>query len=47
MVPNISNKKVADATLYHIVWKLPVAFKPVGERIVAAVLEDKLRDAMM
>lgn len=47
MVPNVSNKKVADATLYHIVWKLPARFKAVGEKIVAAILEDKLREAMM
>ncbi|PVH89601.1 hypothetical protein DL98DRAFT_475870, partial [Cadophora sp. DSE1049] len=47
MVLNISNKKVADATLYHIVWKVPARFKAVGEKVVAAILEDKLREAMM
>jgi len=47
MVPGTSNKKVADATLYYIVWMLPTLLKPIGENLVAAILEDKLREAMM
>ncbi|KUJ13834.1 uncharacterized protein LY89DRAFT_590394 [Mollisia scopiformis] len=47
MVPAESNKQVADATLYHITWKLSKKMKSVGNRVVAALLEDKLREAMM
>lgn len=47
MVPAESNKKVADATLYHITWKLSKRMKPVGNKIVAVLLEEKLREAMM
>ncbi len=46
MVPASTNK-AADATLYHILWKVPERLKPVGKQIIAAILEDKLREAMM
>lgn len=47
MVPAESNKQVADATMYHITWKLSKRMKPVGHKIIAVLLEDKLREAMM
>lgn len=47
MVPASTNKTVADATLYHMLWKLPTRFKLIGKQIVAAILEEKLREAMM
>ena len=47
MVPARSNKKVADATLYHITWKLSKRMKPVGNKVIAALLEDKLRETMV
>jgi len=47
MVPAVTNQKVAEATLYYIVWALPGFLKPVGKNFAAAILEDKLREAMM
>lgn len=47
MLPAESNREVADATLYHVVWKLPAILKPVGKQLFAAVLEDQLRVAVM
>lgn len=47
MVPAESNKKVADSTLYVILYKLPQSWKVTGERLVAAILDDRLREAML
>lgn len=47
MVPATSNKRLADSTIDRLLWKLPVRMKAVGRNLAAAVLEDKLREAML
>lgn len=47
MVPNATNKKVADATLYHILYAAPASLKAVGFNIITVLLEEQLRVAMM
>ncbi|KAF7502870.1 hypothetical protein GJ744_004965 [Endocarpon pusillum] len=47
MIPATSNKRLADSTIDRLLWKLPVSMKAVGKNLVAALLEDKLREAML
>ena len=47
MVPATSNKRLADSTIDRMLWKLPVNMKGIGRNVVAALLEDKLREAML
>lgn len=47
MIPATSNKRLADSTIDRLLWKLPVSMKAVGKNLVAALLEDKLPEAML
>jgi ER-bound oxygenase mpaB/B'/Rubber oxygenase, catalytic domain len=47
MVPATSNKRLAESTIDRMLWKLPVGMKAVGRNVAAALLEDKLREAML
>lgn len=47
MVPADSNKRLADSTLRLILWKLPSSLHGIGKNILATLLEDKLREAML
>jgi len=47
MLPAISNKTVVDAQLYHMTSTLSKRWQPVVTKLIAAILEDKLRNAMM
>lgn len=47
MVPAVSNKRLADSTFQILLWMLPGPLKGVGKNLVAALLEDRLREAMM
>ncbi|KAA6407364.1 MAG: hypothetical protein FRX48_08912 [Lasallia pustulata] len=47
MVPAASNKRLADATLDLLLWKVPRGLHGVGKNVAATVLEERLRAAMM
>ncbi|KAL8973228.1 MAG: hypothetical protein Q9183_000081 [Haloplaca sp. 2 TL-2023] len=47
MVPNIDNHKTANETVSILLWGVPDTLRPVGERFVSAVMDDRLRAAMM
>ncbi|KAL8692433.1 MAG: hypothetical protein Q9218_002533 [Villophora microphyllina] len=47
MVPDINNKNIADQTVAILLWGVPKTLKPFGQRMVAAIMDDRLRAAMM
>ncbi|KAL8953077.1 MAG: hypothetical protein Q9222_001070 [Ikaeria aurantiellina] len=47
MVPHLDNNKTADQTVAILLWGLPRFLKPFGENLVAALMDDRLRTAMM
>ncbi|KAL8736241.1 MAG: hypothetical protein Q9166_000396 [cf. Caloplaca sp. 2 TL-2023] len=47
MVPHGCNKKTANQTVAILLWGLPRALKPFGERVVSVLMDDRLRTAMM
>ena len=47
MVPHIDNKKTADETVAILLWKVPKPLRPAGKQIVLALMDDRLRTAMM
>lgn len=47
MVPHIDNKTTADQTVAILLWGTPEVLGPFGERLVSAVMDDRLRTAMM
>ena len=47
MVPAASNKRLADSTLELMLWKLPRSMHGIGKNILATLLDDKLREAML
>ena len=47
MVPHALNRKVADETTAILLWDVPAAGLPAGRRVVSALLDDRLREAMM
>jgi hypothetical protein len=47
MKPAKTNGRVADATIYHMTHPLPQSLKPFGHRLVAMLLTDRLRTAML
>ena len=47
MVHNIDSKKTADETTTILLWTLPKPLKGVGKNLVSALMDDRLRDAMM
>lgn len=47
MVPDPSNKKTADQTVNILLWKVPKPLKPAGQKVVHALMDERLRKAMM
>jgi hypothetical protein len=47
MVPAVSNKTVADAQIYHMTWSLSKRWQSIVSQTIAAILENRLREAMM
>ena len=47
MIPTASNKRLAAWTIERILWNLPSRMKGIGKNVVATLLEDKLRAAML
>lgn len=47
MIPDVSNKRLADATIDLLLWKLPKRLHGMGRNVAATVLEERLRAAMM
>ena len=47
MVPNENNRKTAEHTVAILLWSLPNIMKPFGKKVVSAVMDDRLRRAMM
>lgn len=47
MVPAVSSKRLADATIDLLLWKLPKRLRGRGRNVAATLLEDRLRAAMM
>lgn len=47
MVPHINNKITADETVSLLLWNIPPAIKDIGENLVKALMDARLRAAMM
>ncbi|KAF2667636.1 hypothetical protein BT63DRAFT_426487 [Microthyrium microscopicum] len=47
MVPGISNKTTADQTVAVLLWDVPSALHPFGRKVVSALMDERLRKAMM
>jgi ER-bound oxygenase mpaB/B'/Rubber oxygenase, catalytic domain len=47
MVPNKDNHQTANETTALLLFNLPDALKPIGRSAVSALMDDRLRDAMM
>ena len=47
MAPYVDNKKLAEQTVTILLWNVPRLLKPAGEKIVQALMDDRLRTAMM
>lgn len=47
MVPHINNKITADETVLLLLWNVPPAMKGIGENLVRALMDARLRAAMM
>ena len=47
MVPDKNNQKTAEQTVAILLYNLPKSAKPYGRKIVSALMDDRLRTAMM
>ena len=47
MVPAETNRKTAEQTVRILLWTLPGPLKGVGRHMVSALMDDRLRKAMM
>ena len=47
MVPDKNNQKTAEQTVAILLYNLPKPAKPYGRKIVSALMDDRLRTAMM
>ena len=47
MIPAESNRKTAEETVAILLWGVPRSLKPYGRKVVAALMDDRLRKAMM
>ena len=47
MVPDQNNKDTAERTVDILLWSVPNALKPFGKHVVSAIMDDRLRKAMM
>jgi hypothetical protein len=47
MVPDINNKITADETTKMLLYDVPPSLQPYGRMVVSALMDDRLRTAMM
>lgn len=47
MVPNKWNKQTADETVTMLLYGMPKPLWPIGRNLVRALMDDRLRKAMM
>ena len=47
MLPNVNSMKTADETTTILLWTIPGPLKGAGKNIVSAVMDDRLRNAIM
>lgn len=47
MKPHVKNHTTAQQTTALLLWKVPTALKPFGEKVVTTLMDDRLRTAMM
>ncbi len=47
MMPDENNRKTAEHTVAILLWGVPNLMKPFGKRVVSAIMDDRLRNAMM
>ncbi|KAL8929775.1 MAG: hypothetical protein Q9208_000919 [Pyrenodesmia sp. 3 TL-2023] len=47
MVPHPNNNKTANETVAILLWGVPKPLQPFGTRVVSAIMDDRLRTAMM
>lgn len=47
MVPDINNKITAEETTALLLWSVPPVMKGIGKNLVSALMDDRLRTAMM
>lgn len=47
MKPHINNHTTAQQTTALLLWNIPAALKPLGEKVVTTLMDDRLRIAMM
>lgn len=47
MKPHVKNHTTAQQTTAILLWNVPAALKPFGEKIVTTLMDDRLRTAMM
>lgn len=47
MRPHINNKVTAEQTVAILLWNIPPALKGIGKHLVGALMDDRLRTAMM
>lgn len=47
MVPDINNKKTAEETTALLLWHVPTAMKGIGKNLISALMDERLRIAMM
>ena len=47
MLPDINNKTTAEETTGLLLWYVPSAMKGIGKSLVSALMDDRLRTAMM
>ena len=47
MVPHADNNRIADQTVAILLWEIPEPLKQFGRHVVRALMDDRLRTAMM
>ncbi|KAL8763411.1 MAG: hypothetical protein Q9184_000799 [Pyrenodesmia sp. 2 TL-2023] len=47
MVPHTNNNKTANETVAILLWGVPKPLQPFGKRVVSAIMDDRLRTAMI
>lgn len=47
MRPHVNNKITAEQTVAVLLWNVPPAMKGIGKHLVSALMDDRLRTAMM
>lgn len=47
MLPSETNHRVTEETLNLLLWMVPASWKPFGHQVVATLMDERLRRAMM